>query len=335
MTGSQTVGRLDAPRTIRIDSDSIPSAGRDDVVIKVACSGICGSDLAMYREGAPVDGAVLGHEFCGTVVEAGLGVEGVAAGDRVVANPMIDLLGLGRLPGSFSEYLRLPAATAGANLFVIPDTIPDEVGAMIEPFAVGIHAVNRSRVRPGERIAIYGAGPIGLCVLACLKARGVDDVLAIDPSAARRDMAIRMGAKATHDPLNGSSSGFVATHFGSEASPVTPHPVALADVVFDCAGVPASMEQAVHSLATRGRLVLVADPHETALTGLRLVMLRELEVLGALAYEDEFAEAIDLLATGKVDLAPLVSHRFALADLGDAFETQMDAERAIKVIVRP
>jgi 2-desacetyl-2-hydroxyethyl bacteriochlorophyllide A dehydrogenase len=331
----QIVGRLDAPRAIRIDTADIPQAGPRDLLIKVARTGICGTDLAFFREGAPVAGAILGHEFAGTVIAAGAEVEGVGVGDRVVANPMIDLVGLGRVAGSFAEYLRLPAADPGRNVFPLPPAISDETGALIEPFAVGLHAVNRSRARAGEKVVIYGAGPIGLCVLVSLKARGVEQVLVVDPSEKRRSIALAMGASAAHDPRKGSAPAFVAEHFGGEQLPFLAEPLALADVAFDCAGVAAAIDDAVHSLARRGRLVLVADPHGAALAALRLVMLRELELLGALAYDDEFHEAIELLASGKADLSSLVTHRFPLTELGRAFETQMDAENAVKVLVSP
>jgi 2-desacetyl-2-hydroxyethyl bacteriochlorophyllide A dehydrogenase len=335
MTGLHTVGRLDAPRRIRMDRTAIPEAGPADVLVRVASTGICGTDLAFFREGAPLPGAILGHEFSGTVVAAGADVRGIAVGDRVVANPMIDLVGLGRLPGSFAEYLRVPAAEAGRNLFALPAAISDEAGALVEPFAVALHAVNRARAGAGDKVAIYGAGPIGLCVLAALRARGVTRVVAIEPSARRRAIALAMGAAAVHDPVSGSSRAFVGRLFGEEATPYDDAPLAQADVAFDCAGVAAALDDAVHSLARRGRLVLVADPHHAALTALRLVMLRELEVLGALAYDDEFDAAIALLAEGTVDLSPLVTHRFALADLAQAFAAQMDAETAVKVLVAP
>lgn len=335
MTTKQMVGRLDAARTIRIDSDEVPTAGPNDVLIKVAVTGICGTDLAFYREGAPTSGAILGHEFSGEVIATGDQVGGIGIGDRVVANPMIDLVGLGRVAGAFAEFLRLPGAEAGRNIFTLPPAISDEVGAMIEPFAVGLHAVNRSGAKAGDKVAIFGAGSIGLCVLAALRSRGVDGIVMVDPSEKRRAFASAMGASDVHDPKTGSSSEFVGSHFGLEQLPYASRAIALADIVFDCAGVPATLADAIHSLAQCGRLVLVADPHDLALPDLRLVMLRELEVFGATGYKDEFHEAIDLLASGKVDLAPLVSHRFPLEKLDEAFRTQMDAEVAIKVLVSP
>jgi threonine dehydrogenase-like Zn-dependent dehydrogenase len=256
---------------IRIDTADIPEAGPRDLLIKVAQTGICGTDLAFFREGRAGGRCDSWARVAGPVIAAGAQVEGVAVGDRVVANPMIDLVGLGRVAGSFAEYLRLPAADPGRNVFPLPLAISDEIGALIEPFAVGLHAVNRSRARAGEKVVIYGAGPIGLCVLASLKARRVEQVLVVDPSEKRLSIALAMGANAAHDPRAGSAPHFVAEHFGDERLPFMSEPLALADVAFDCAGVAPAIDDAVHSLARRGRLVLVADPHDVALAALRLV----------------------------------------------------------------
>ncbi len=328
-------GHLDAPGRIRVGEVATPEAGATDILLRISWTGICGTDLAFFREGTPLAGAILGHEFAGTVVETGRDVSGIAIGDQVVANPMVDFVGLGRVPGSFAEYLRLPNVVPGKSVFVLPPEVSPEIGALVEPFAVGLHAVNRSRSRPGEKIVIYGAGPIGLCVLAALSARGVTDVLVVDPSEKRRAVAGEIGAGAVHDPSQGRSPDFAAAHFGRDVQPGTSATIAAADVVFDCAGVSAALDDAVHSLKRRGRLVLVADPHDLPLRHLRLVMLRELEVLGALAYDDEFREGIDLLAAGKVNLEPLITHRFPLEQLAKAFATQMKPDEAIKVLVSP
>ncbi|MEW9855432.1 zinc-dependent alcohol dehydrogenase [Novosphingobium sp. M1R2S20] len=331
----QRVGRLHEAGRIQLDTAEIPEAEPQDIVVQVNRAGICGTDLAIFRAGSPVPGTVLGHEFSGTVVAAGNRVTGVAAGDRIVANPMMDYLGLGRLPGAFAEYLRLPEVDVGRNVFVLPDTVSDEAGALIEPFAVALHAINRARAQVGERIVIYGAGPIGICVLVGLKARGIDGVLVVEPSAHRREMALGMGASAVHDPLDGSPTDFVASHFGmSDAGDGGPAS-GLADVAFDCAGVASSLDAAMLSLRRRGRLALVADPQDCPLAPLRLVMLRELEVIGSATYDDEFHEAIDLLASGRADLSALVTHRFPLAKISDAFAMQMDSAQAGKVLIVP
>lgn len=331
---TQLVSRLTGDGRFEIAEAEIPEPGEDGIVVEVASCGVCGSDLGITRHPAGFAGKTLGHEFAGRVVAVGSCVEGIAEGDRVTANPMADMIGLGRHPGAFAQYLRIPGPEVGRNLFRLPDALDDEAGALVEPLTVGLHAVNRSGAKPGEKVAIYGAGPIGLCVLAALQARGVDGILAIDPSPRRRDFASVMGAAAVHDPAEGSAVAFIAEHFGSVSLPYEKEPVAQADIVFDCAGVQAVLDEAVVSLKAGGRLVLVADPHDIAVPA-RLVMLHKLSVIGAVGYEDEFEEAIALLASGRIDLSALVTHRFPLAEINQAFAMQRNAEEAGKVLVRP
>jgi len=330
---TQFVSRLTDGGTFEIAEAPIPVAGDDGIVVAVSSCGVCGSDLGIVRSSANFAGKTLGHEFSGRVVAVGKAVRGISEGDRVTANPMVDLIGLGRNPGAFAQYLRIPSPVLGRNVFKLPDTIDDDSGALVEPLTVGLHAVNRSGVKSGEKVAIFGAGPIGLCVLAALRARGVDGILSIDPSPKRRTFAQAMGASAVHDPATGGSVGFVASHFGSVPFPYEKEAVAQADVVFDCAGVQAVLDEAVTALGHGGRLVLVADPHEIAVPA-RLVMLHELSVIGAVGYEDEFEEAIGMLASGALDLSPLVTHRYPLERIEDAFAMQSNAAEAGKVLVQ-
>ncbi|MDG2002965.1 MAG: zinc-binding dehydrogenase [Novosphingobium sp.] len=328
----QMVSRLMKSGRFEITETDIPDAGEQDVVVEVASCGICGSDLGMVRASAGFDGAVLGHEFSGRVVAIGSKVEGIANGDRVTANPMVNFIGLGRTPGAFAQYVRIPAPVLGRNIFKLPDAIDDEAGALIEPLTVGLHAVNRSGAMAGDKVVIFGTGPIGICVLAALRARGVSDVLTIDPSARRRGFAQEMGAKAVHDPVDGSAVTFISGHFGSAELPYEKEPLAQADIVFDCAGVQAVLDEAVLSLKHGGKLMLVADPHDIVVPA-RLVMLHELSIIGAVGYEDEFDEAIAMLASGDVDLSFLVTHRFPLSQIDEAFAMQRNAEQAGKVLV--
>ena len=328
----QFVSKLTSDGSFEIAEAEIPDAGEDAIIVAVTSCGVCGSDLGIVRSPTSFAGKTLGHEFSGRVISVGNKVEGIELGDRVTANPMVDLIGLGRHPGAFAQYLRIPAPVLGRNVFKLPEGMDDDSGALVEPLTVGLHAVNRSGAKPGDKVAIYGAGPIGLCVLAALKARGVDGVISIDPSPMRRSFAQRMGASAVHDPAEGSAVAFVASHFGAHSFPYEQQPVAQADIVFDCAGVQAVLDEAVVSLRHGGRLVIVADPHDIAVPA-RLVMLHELSVIGAVGYDGEFAEAIRLLASGKVDLSALVTHRFPLSRIEEAFAMQRNAGEAGKVLV--
>lgn len=330
----QTVARLTRGGNFEIGEADLPDAGDDGILVKVDYCGICGTDLAFVRSGSMREGTVLGHEFSGEVVAAGPKVKAIAAGDRVTVNPMADNIGLGLIPGAFAQYVRVPAPEPGRNVFKLPPSIGPEVGALIEPFAVGLHAVNRAGAQPGDRIVIFGAGPIGICILAALACQGIDGVLVIDPSAERRDFANRFGAKASHDPGSGSARAFAGSHFGERSYPYIDHPVAQADIIFDCAGVQAVLDESLLMLSEGGTLVMVADPHHATLPA-RLVMLHELRVIGTVGYEDEFETAIDLLDSGATDLSSMVTHRFTLSQLNEAFDMQSDAGRAMKVLVRP
>jgi len=333
---NQMVGAMDGPLRIELAERAIAPPAAGEVLVRVACTGICGTDLAFYREGNLRAGTVAGHEFAGEVIAVGPGVVGLAPGQRVVANPMCDGIGLGAVPGSFAQFLTLPAVELGRTVFTLPDGLSDEIGALVEPFAVAVHAIARSGAKAGEKVAIFGAGPIGLCILAGLLARGVTGVVMIDPSPLRRDLALRMGAEAVHDPAMGSAAAFLGARFGSKTLRYTREPVAQADLVFDCAGARGVVDDALHALAQGGRLCLVADPHHAVIENARLIMLHEIDLRGCLAYTSaEFAEAIELLASGAVDLSPLVSHRFPLSAIAEAFATQMDAQRAVKVLIRP
>jgi (R,R)-butanediol dehydrogenase/meso-butanediol dehydrogenase/diacetyl reductase len=329
---TQRISQLTVDGGFDIAEAEIPDAGEDGIIVEVASCGVCGSDLGILRSPTSFAGKTLGHEFSGRVTSIGSKVAGIAVGDWVTANPMVDLIGLGGNPGAFAQYVRIPATVLGRNVFKLPDGIDGDTGALVEPLTVGLHAVNRSGAKAGDKVAIFGAGPIGLCVLAALRARGVDGILVIDPSQVRRNFAEAMGAASIHDPVEGGTVAFVGGHFGSVPYPYEKQPVAQADIIFDCAGVQSVLDEAVLSLRHGGRLVLVADPHEIAVPA-RLVMLHELTVIGAVGYDGEFDEAIRLLASREVDLSAIVTHRFPLSRIDEAFAMQRNAGEAGKVLV--
>jgi len=329
----QRAARLQAAGQIEIHDIAVPAAGADGIVVQVAACGICGTDLSFYRAPTVPPGSVLGHEFSGRIVAIGKDVDGLALGDRVVVNPMTQGVGLGRADGAFSHYVRVDAPERDKTVFVLPETVSDEAGALVEPFSVGLHAVNSAGLRATDRVVIFGAGMIGQCVLAALRAKGVRDILVIDYSERRLQLAMQLGARAVHDPRNGSARAFVGHHFREEMTRFADEPLAEADVAFDCAGVAAVLTDGLRSLRRRGKFVIVADHHGPATIDMRLLMLRRITMIGVLAYDEEFAEAIDLMARSVVDLMPLVTHRFALEDLAEAFRAQLDTDNAVKVMM--
>jgi 2-desacetyl-2-hydroxyethyl bacteriochlorophyllide A dehydrogenase len=326
-------GLLVGARDIRVESRPAPSLDEHGIVVEVAACGICGSDMHMWRHAPP--GLPLpmtpGHEFAGRVVAVGGDVRGITLGARVTVNPMRCYLGVGGQPGAFANFVHVPQAVIGESVYVLPDNLSDEQGALVEPLAVALHAINRVRPAPDSRVAILGAGPVGLCVLAGLKARGVSDVVISDVSPARLRIAESLGASECVDVTQRDVVQALRERFGDSAIPFCA-PAAAVDFVFECSGAVPAFESAIKGVRFGGTIVALAsgpsfplDPND--------LLFREVSIVGSYSYVDEFAEAIELMASGRVDLRGLVSGRYALKDLRAAFEAQANASTSVKTMV--
>jgi 2-desacetyl-2-hydroxyethyl bacteriochlorophyllide A dehydrogenase len=315
-----------------------PRPGPRDVVLDVKACGICGSDLHTYVAAQLASvGQVMGHEFSGEVAEIGGEVEGIVVGDRVTGPPIqpcgeCAACRAGRrhlcetwttrsiaygLPGAFAERVRIPDATLGDNVFKLPDPMTFEDGALVEPLAVGLHAVGRADTGPGDVALVLGLGTIGLQVAQVLLARGLTDVIGADLSALRHSVAEELGVTAVSgDELAAAAGG---------------RPI---DVVFEATGAPALVQGAMELVRPAGTVVLIALYEEPAQIVPTLAVQKELTVRGSAIFTPgEFEEAVELLAAGKVRGRPLITHRLALEDLGEAFEAQLDKHAAIKVMI--
>lgn len=309
-----------AQEDLRVENVDEPRVAAGQVKLKNAFAGICGSDLHVYYapeaagltldEPHPVTGAqlpqILGHEFAGTVVEIGDGVEGVSVGDRAAVWPVyycgacpacekgifnacqkIGFHGLSSHGGGMAEYTTVPATM----LHKLPENVDLRMGALVEPMAVAWHAVERSRVQPGQTAVVAGAGPIGIGVWFALKARGVEKVLVSEPSAARRETIAALGATVV-DPVSGDLAAAVDELTAGRG----------ADVAFDAAGAGPAITSGLASLVPGGRLVVVAI-HERAMefAPTQLVMT-ETEIAGALAYlPADFDAVIEAMSRGVYD----------------------------------
>jgi 2-desacetyl-2-hydroxyethyl bacteriochlorophyllide A dehydrogenase len=323
-----------------------PEAGPTDLVVSVAACGICGSDLHTYLHGSFVaPGQVMGHEFAGAVVAAGAEVEGIAVGDRVTASPIVPCghcarcaeerfnlcaeawttgIAYGR-PGAFAERVRIPNSVAGANVFKLDASIPDEAGATVEPLAVGVHAVRLAGDVTGQTALVLGLGTIGQQVVQVLRAYGAGRVIGMDLSALRLHAAAELGAEAV-DGGPGLEAALAATV--GEGGEV--------DVVFECSGVPALNAAALDAVKGGGTIVVLALYDGEVAFNPTVLVQKEIRMQGSIAYtSDDFGEAVALLARGAVQYAPLITQREALDDIAGAFAVQLEKDRSLKVLITP
>lgn len=341
-----------APRRIEVGDLPEPFAAADGVVLRVDTCGICGSDLHSFQHGSfVVPGQVMGHEFAGEVVAAGPEVQGVAVGDRLTALPILSCGRCARcaegrfqlcetalarsiaygLPGAFAEYVGIPAAVPGKSVHLLPPEVSLDQAALVEPLAVALHAAGLAAPAPSDTAVVIGLGCIGQFVVQALKARGAARVIGVDVSDLRLATAARLGADVVvdareHDPLGAVQEllGVGAYGMGGRA-----------DIVVECSGVPSLLAEALEMARHGGRVVVAALYGEPSAINGTTIVQKELEVRGAFAYRGEFAEAIELLRSGRIVAEPLITHRFPLEQVQEAFEIQLDRDRSLKVVVTP
>lgn len=313
-----------------------PETGPRQVKLRVDYCGICGSDLHAETFDLFQVGVTMGHEFSGRVVEVGAEVQGWAIGERVCVNPNGAYCGhcescaqglfhlcphalqnsVGVVtPGGFADYAVVDART----LHRLPESVSPQQGAWVEPAAVALHAVRRSGIRAGDRAVVFGAGPIGLLVLLMLRLAGVTAVTVVEPNAARREKARACGANQVIDPR------------ASEAEPPagTPPP----RFAFDCVGSNAVMQAAIRLLPPRGCLTVVGvAQHPIGFSAIEL-LAKEIEIRGSFIYNEEFAQTIDLMAAGKLDVTALTSGVRPLAEAVEAIEDMRAGGAIIKYLI--
>jgi threonine dehydrogenase-like Zn-dependent dehydrogenase len=323
------------PDDVRIDEVAEPEPGPRDAVIRVAACGICGSDLRYVRLGGLAGPSPqpmpLGHELSGVVEAVGAEVSGLAPGHRVVLNPTArgNMIGNGGREGGFAPRLLVRDAAAGESLFPIPAELPSDVAALAEPLGVGMNAVNRVEARPGDRVAVFGAGPIGLAAVATLRDRGVEDVVAVDLSPRRLAIASALGARATVDASRGDPWPRLRALHGEEA--VLGAPMAATDVYVEASGAAPVIPEILQHAKGEARLSVVAL-HGTAIpVNFLLVMIKQLTIRGAMEYPEDFTDALALLA--RRDLSPMISHRFPLERFPEGLAIARDPRAGGKVLI--
>jgi L-iditol 2-dehydrogenase len=339
---------LHAPRDLRLHDDPVPTVTRpDDVLIKIAAVGVCGSDCHFYERGrigryAVEEPVILGHECSGTVVAVGDAVAHLQPGDPVTVEPGIPcrtcrrckegrynicetevtFMGTPPFHGAFREYLTWPADF----VYKLPEGVSLDDGAMVEPLAVGVHAVRRGGVTPGQSAAVIGAGPIGLLAMQVAAAYGAFPVVCSDVVPDRLEFVRRLGGI----PVNAAQGDPIAAVREAAGS-------AGADVVIETAGLAATQRQAMHMVKTGGVVVWVGmPPTDEATLPIIDQLTREYDTRSVFRYANAYLPALSLIASGKIDLATLRTHVFDLKHTEDAMKTTIEKKaEAVKVLVKP
>ena len=322
------------PDDVRLDEVEDPRAGPRDAVVRVSACGICGTDLRYVRLGGlagPTPQPMpLGHELSGVIESVGGEVSGLAVGDRVVLNPTAagNMVGNGGPEGGFAPLLRVRNAESGSNLFRVPDALPDHLAALAEPLGVGMNAVNRLDAKPRDKVAVFGAGPIGLASIAALRDRGVEDVVAVDLSPRRLAIAAELGARATVNAGEEDPWKRLRALHGEE--PVMGAPMAGTDAYVEASGAAPVIPQILQHAKAEARLAVVALHGEVPVNVL-LVMMKQLVIRGAMEYPEDYRDSLDLLE--RWDLSAMVTHRFPLERFHEALAVARDPNAGGKVMI--
>ena len=346
-----------------VDTIPDPVLAEGQVLVKTRACGICGSDLhaAKFTESF-VDVArrsggrytmelgrdvVFGHEFVAEVVRNGPGTEGrFRPGDLVTSMPLTiagaTVHGVGynsEIAGGFAEYMPL----AERMLLPLPEGMNPDHAALVEPMAVGVHAVAYARATPEDVALVIGCGPVGLAVIAALKLKGIGPIIAADFSPARRALALRMGADAAVDPAvaspyaalteaatpAGYDPGRYAQMFGTS-------PKQRPALLFECVGVPGVMQAMLEGAPPAARIVVVGVCMEPDRIEPFFGIAKQLSVQFVLGYTAaEFAETLGHIAAGRIDVAPLITGRTGLSGVSQAFADLAHPETHAKILVEP
>lgn len=343
MSDSYQMGVVTAPGEIVFEGRLLHPPGAHEVLIAVQAASICGSDLHIYRGAHPSAAlpSAVGHELAGQVLQVGARVHKVRVGQRVAVEPLLVCgecvycqrgdyhlctqlsLHYRQGQGAFAPYFY-----AGEDwLHPLPEDMPIEHGALMEPLAVAVHAVRKADLQPGESLAIFGAGAIGLLTLQAARAAGADPVFVVDRNDFRLQQARRFGARMT----------FNSNGVDPVASILQATDGLGVNAAVEAVGVEVTLRQSLEVLRKGGRAVLLGifEQPQAALP-VNLFVQREISLLGSQAYSHDFPKAIELASRGQVDLDSMITHRLPLEQLPQAFAlADGGSNEAIKVVVQP
>ncbi|WIA20572.1 hypothetical protein OEZ85_004961 [Tetradesmus obliquus] len=363
---SNTAAVLYGINDLRVHQWELPkelAAGH--VRVQMSNVGICGSDVHYLQHGRIGDFVVdapmvIGHESSGVVAAVGPGVTRLAVGDRVALepgapcwhckaaregrynlDPDIQFFATPPVHGSLASFVDHPAELC----YKLPASVTLEEGAMCEPLSVGVHACRRAQVQPGKSVAVLGAGPIGLVVLMCAQAFGADQVVITDVRQSCLNFAAQHYAATTllttpqqtpSDLAQQLQHTLAAAAAGADPTPAAATAAGVPDIVIDCVGVQQTLEAAVRAVAPGGKIVLVGMGSDQLQLPATLLTCKEVDLLGSFRYCNTYPLCISLIASKRVHVAPMITHRFpfSAAGVAEGFDTAARAAQtgAIKVM---
>ena len=344
---SRTPGHPEVPATMRaavlkrqgdmaMETLSVPELDADQVLVQVAAVGVCGSDVHYYEHGRIGDYVVdhpliLGHELSGRIAAVGSDVDPSRVGRRVAVEPQrpcrtckqckagrynlcpdIEFYATPPIDGAFTEYVRIQDDFA----YDIPDSVSDEAAALIEPLSVGLWACERAQIKPGSRVLIAGAGPIGIIAAQAARAYGATEIYITDIAEERLAFALEHGATHALNALTDSTEGLDV------------------DAFIDASGAPQAVRSGIKAVGPAGRFILVGLGADNVELPVSYIQNREIWLSGVFRYTNTWPLAIQLIADGKVDLDILVTGKFALADSEEALKAGKQAGQ-LKAVVYP
>ena len=332
------------PQTLETRQVSLREPNANEVVIQVAAAGICGTDVHIYHGGKGASEVsppvVLGHEYAGIVRQVGKNVTTLKPGDKVTVDPNTycgkcracrngkkqfceQMRGFGvNYDGGFQEYSIVPENQA----LRLNEDVDLEEGAMSEPLACCLHGIDIAAIRPGDHVVVIGGGPIGQIMAQLARLAGAATVTLSEPVAMRRELALELGTDFVLDPMAGDLPLQLKAAIGLLG----------ADVVIECVGRTSAVEQAFQLTARGGSVLLFSVPSPEATVALPLfdVFRKELRVQGSLVNPCTHQRAVDLLNSHRLQVKPLITHRYGLEQVQDAILRQIAAD-SVKVIVTP
>jgi len=332
---------LTGSRTLSIAELPVPDVGDSDVLVRVKACGICGSDVHGYdgSSGRRIPPLVMGHEASGVVERVGTAVADLREGERVTFDSTVScgactycrrgernlcdnrmVLGVScadyRRHGAFAEYVSVPSRI----LYRLPDALPFEHAALIEALSVAVHAVERHPPKADDRIVVIGCGMIGLLIVQVLRARGCREIAAVDVVESRRALALRAGASIA---IDGRDVLSVENARG-------------VDVAIEAVGRPETVAAAIACVRKGGAVILVGNVTPHVDLPLQDVVTREISLFGSCASSGEYPACIDLMASGAIDVVPLISATAPLEEGPQWFDRLYEGgDGLMKVILRP